>query len=127
MVGIPVVETSFALQQAGIKFIAMRNEQSAAYAAQAMGYLTKKPAVCLTVSGPGQLHAIGGIANAMANCWRVGYSNYSCVREQFISINDPICRPMLLISGSCDGSQEQLGAFQEANQLEAARDRKSVA
>ena len=50
----------------------MRNEQSAAYAAQAVGYLTQRPAVCLAVSGPGVLHAIGGMANAHVNCWLVG-------------------------------------------------------
>ena len=49
----------------------MRNEQSAAYAAQAVGYLTQRPGVCLAVSGPGVLHAIGGMANAAVNCWSV--------------------------------------------------------
>lgn len=38
-----------ALQTAGIKYIGMRNEQSACYAAQAIGYLTGKPAVCLGI------------------------------------------------------------------------------
>ena len=28
-----------------------------------------RPAVCLVVSGPGLLHALGGMANAMINCW----------------------------------------------------------
>ena len=28
-----------------------------------------RPAVCLVVSGPGLLHALGGMANAMVNCW----------------------------------------------------------
>lgn len=49
----------------------MRNEQAACYAAQAMGYLTGTPAVCLVVSGPGLLHCTGGMANAQANCWFV--------------------------------------------------------
>lgn len=69
VVGIPVIETSFALQQAGIQFIGMRNEQAAAYAAQATGFLTRTPGVCLTVSGPGVIHALGGLANAQSNCW----------------------------------------------------------
>lgn len=47
IVGIPVIELSMALQAAGIKFIGMRNEQSACYAAQAIGYLTGKPGLCL--------------------------------------------------------------------------------
>ena len=69
IVGIPVVETAVALQQAGIKFVGMRNEQAAAYAAQAIGYLTRSPAVCLVVSGPGVIHTLGGLANAQSNCW----------------------------------------------------------
>lgn len=40
-----------AMQSVGLKYIGMRNEQSACYAAQAIGYLTKKPAVCLVVPG----------------------------------------------------------------------------
>lgn len=48
-----------AMQAAGLKFIGMRNEQSACYAAQAIGYLTKKPGVCLVVPGPGVLHCTG--------------------------------------------------------------------
>lgn len=77
MVGIPVVETSVALQQHGIKFIGMRNEQAAAYAAQAVGYLTQRPGVCLVVSGPGMVHALGGLANAQANCWYIVH-NFIC-------------------------------------------------
>ena len=34
--------------------MAFRNEQAAAYAATAIGYLTGKPAGLLTVSGPGR-------------------------------------------------------------------------
>ena len=28
-----------------------------------------RPAVCLTVSGPGLIHALGGMANAQVNKW----------------------------------------------------------
>lgn len=48
-----------AFQVAGLKYIGMRNEQAACYAAQAIGYLTGKPGVCLVVSGPGLLHVTG--------------------------------------------------------------------
>jgi 2-hydroxyacyl-CoA lyase 1 len=58
-----------AMQQVGIHYIGMRNEQAACYAAQAIGYLTQKPGVCLAVSGPGVLHVIGGLANAKVNAW----------------------------------------------------------
>lgn len=87
-----------ALQTAGIKYIGMRNEQSACYAAQAIGYLTGKPAVCLVVPGPGLLHVTGGMANAQVNCW-----------------------PLLVIAGASFQEHEGLGAFQEFPQVEASR------
>jgi len=96
VVGIPVVEVAVAAQQEGIVYIGMRNEQAACYAAQAWGYLTGWPAACLAVSGPGVLHCIGGLANAMENCW-----------------------PMVLLGGSCDSNHEGVGGFQEWHQMEA--------
>ena len=112
VVGIPVMEVAMAAQEVGIHYIGMRNEQSAAYAAQvelamrildsdaslilyhdlifqAIGYLTQKPGACLVVSGPGLLHAISGMANAKENSW-----------------------PMIVVGGSCDSDQEGIGAFQ---------------
>uniref|UniRef100_A0A7N5KD49 2-hydroxyacyl-CoA lyase 1 n=1 Tax=Ailuropoda melanoleuca TaxID=9646 RepID=A0A7N5KD49_AILME len=75
IVGIPVTEIAIAAQKLGIRYIGMRNEQAACYAASAIGYLTGRPAVCLVVSGPGLVHALGGMANANMNCWLklVGY------------------------------------------------------
>jgi thiamine pyrophosphate-dependent acetolactate synthase large subunit-like protein len=64
VVGIPVIEVGVAAQAAGIKFIGMRNEQAASYAAGAVGYLTGRPGCCLVVSGPGVVHALAGLANA---------------------------------------------------------------
>ncbi|PAV91499.1 hypothetical protein WR25_14201 isoform B [Diploscapter pachys] len=98
VVGFPIIEVGMAVQQHGIKYIGCRNEQTACYAAQAMGYLTRRPVVCLVVSGPGLLHAIGGLANATVNCW-----------------------PVICIGGSSDVDQEGRGAFQEWPQLESAR------
>ena len=43
VVGVPVIEVAMAMQSVGLKYIGMRNEQSAAYAAGAIGYLTGKP------------------------------------------------------------------------------------
>ncbi|PIO73487.1 thiamine pyrophosphate enzyme, TPP binding domain protein, partial [Teladorsagia circumcincta] len=82
----------------GASVLAKCLKEQACYAAQAMGYLTRKPAVCLVVSGPGLLHAIGGLANATVNCW-----------------------PMICIGGSSDVDQENRGAFQEWPQVESAR------
>ncbi|KAK6628558.1 hypothetical protein RUM43_002373 [Polyplax serrata] len=98
IVGIPVIELSYAMQRAGLCFIGMRNEQAACYAAQAMGYLTGTPAVCLVVSGPGLLHCTGGMANAQANCW-----------------------PLIVIGGSCSQDHEGIGGFQECLQVELSR------
>uniref|UniRef100_A0A672MHE6 2-hydroxyacyl-CoA lyase n=1 Tax=Sinocyclocheilus grahami TaxID=75366 RepID=A0A672MHE6_SINGR len=98
IVGVPIIEVAMAAQAAGIKYVGMRNEQAACYAASAIGYLTGWPAVCLVVSGPGLIHALGGMANANMNCW-----------------------PVIVIGGSSDRNQETTGAFQEFPQVEACR------
>ena len=98
IVGIPVIPIAIFAQREGIKYYGFRNEQSASYAAAAIGYLTGRPGVCLGVSGPGMIHGIAGAANAWSNCW-----------------------PMLLIGGANDSYQNGQGAFQEAPQIEAAR------
>ncbi|KAM8758481.1 2-hydroxyacyl-CoA lyase 1 isoform 1-T1 [Rhynchonycteris naso] len=98
IVGIPVTEIAIAAQQVGIRYVGMRNEQAACYAASAVGYLTGRPGVCLVVSGPGLVHALGGMANANMNCW-----------------------PLIVIGGSSERSQETMGAFQEFPQVEACR------
>jgi 2-hydroxyacyl-CoA lyase 1 len=98
IVGIPVIPIAVHAQREGIKFLGFRNEQSASYAAAAVGYLTGRPGVCLGVSGPGMIHGIAGMANAWSNCW-----------------------PMILIGGANDSYQNGQGAFQEAPQIETAR------
>lgn len=87
-----------ALQAAGLQYVGMRNEQSACYAAQAIGYLTGKPGVCLVVSGPGLLHVTGGMANAQVNCW-----------------------PLLVLAGATFEDHEGIGGFQEYPQVEMSR------
>src|SRR4029079_32734 len=98
IVGVPVVPIAFAAQREGIQYFGMRHEQSASYAAQAVGYLTGRHGACLAVSGPGMTNAISGLANAWSNRW-----------------------PMILLGGASDMSQHGMGAFQEAPQVEAAR------
>lgn len=98
IVGFPVIPIGIHAQRAGLKYINCRNEQTASYAAAAVGYLTGKPGVCLVVSGPGVVHGIAGMANAWSNCW-----------------------PMILIGGANDSYQNGQGAFQEAPQIETAR------
>ncbi|XP_072250534.1 2-hydroxyacyl-CoA lyase 1 [Leuresthes tenuis] len=98
IVGVPIIEVAMAAQAAGIKYVGMRNEQAACYAASAIGYITGRPGACLVVSGPGLIHALGGMANANMNCW-----------------------PVVVIGGSSDQNQETAGAFQEFPQVEACR------
>ncbi|MFB0900740.1 MAG: thiamine pyrophosphate-binding protein, partial [Dehalococcoidia bacterium] len=96
IVGVPVTAIAEALQKHDVKFIAMRNEQAASYAAQAASYLIGSPQGCLVVSGPGVTNAISGLANAKINKW-----------------------PMFLIGGASPSFQSKMGAFQEEKQLES--------
>ena len=98
VVGFPVFGIASAAQHEGIAYYGFRNEQSASYAAGAVGYLTGRPGACLCVSGPGMVHGIAGLANAWSNAW-----------------------PMILLGGANDAYQNGQGAFQEAPQVEAAR------
>ena len=94
MVGFPVGPLAEAAQKAGIPYIGMRNEQSASYAAGAVGYLTGRPGSCLVVTGPGVIHGLAGLANAQQNCW-----------------------PMMLIGGASETYRNGMGAFQEERQV----------
>lgn len=98
VVGIPVTSFANSAVKAGIRFIAFHNEQSAGYAASAYGYLTGKPGILLTVSGPGCVHGLAGLSNAMINTW-----------------------PMIMVSGSCDQADFGKGDFQELDQLQAVQ------
>lgn len=98
IMGHPVIELALNMQAVGLKYLGFRNEQAACYAAQGYGYLTKKPAVVLCVSGPGLLHVLGGMANAQVNCW-----------------------PLLVLGGSCPEDHEGIGGFQEWPQVEASK------
>nr|ANG08541.1 pyruvate decarboxylase 3 [Diospyros kaki] len=94
VVGIPVTSVATRAVAMGVRFIAFHNEQSAGYAASAYGYLTGRPGVLLTVSGPGCVHGLAGLSNAAVNAW-----------------------PMVLISGSCDQKDFGRGDFQELDQI----------
>ncbi|MFO1084662.1 MAG: thiamine pyrophosphate-binding protein [Reyranellaceae bacterium] len=94
VVGFPITAIAAAAQQEGIAYLGMRNEQSAAYAAGAYGYLTGRPGACVTVTGPGVVHGLAGLANAQQNCW-----------------------PMILIGGASETYRGGMGAFQEERQV----------
>jgi oxalyl-CoA decarboxylase len=71
VVGIPITDLARLAQASGIRFIGFRHESDAGHAAAAAGYLTGKPGVCLTVSGPGFLNGLVALANATTNCFPV--------------------------------------------------------
>src|ERR1700730_15311877 len=94
IVGFPVTAIAAAAQKAGVAYLGMRNEQSAAYAAGAYGYLNGRPGVCINVSRPSVVHGLASLANAQQNCW-----------------------PMILIGGDSETYRGGMGAFQEERQV----------
>ncbi|HTQ34448.1 MAG TPA: oxalyl-CoA decarboxylase [Stellaceae bacterium] len=98
--GIPITDLLRLAQNEGIRYYGFRHEQSAANAAAIAGYLTAKPGICMTVSAPGFLNGLVGLANATTNCF-----------------------PMILISGSSDRNIVDLeqGDYEEMDQLAVAR------
>ncbi|KAM9963744.1 hypothetical protein ACTFIW_006995 [Dictyostelium discoideum] len=97
IVGVPITPIAYELQAQGVGFFGFRNEQSCSYAASIVGYLTGLPGLCMTVSGPGVVHALAGVLNAQSNGW-----------------------PMILLSSSIDQSLVGKGGFQECKQFESA-------
>jgi oxalyl-CoA decarboxylase len=100
LVGIPITDLARLAQKSGICFIGFRHETSAGNAAAAAGFLTRRPGVCLTVSGPGFLNGLVALANATTNCF-----------------------PMIQIAGSSERAivDLQRGDYEELDQLAAAR------
>lgn len=77
-----------------IKFIHMRNEEAAAFAASAEAQLTGKLAACAGSSGPGHVHLINGLYDAQR-------SN----------------APVLAIASTCASAMFGTGYFQETNPI----------
>ncbi len=100
VVGIPVTDLARYAQQAGIRYIGFRHEQSAGHAAAISGYLSRKPGICLTVSAPGFLNGLTALAEATVN----GF-------------------PMIQISGSSDRNiiDLQQGDYEGLDQMNAAK------
>ena len=85
VVGIPITDLARLAQACGIRYIGFRHESDAGHAAAAAGFLTGKPGVCLTVSGPGFLNGMVALANATVNCFPMVHIAGSSTRA--------ICRP----------------------------------
>ncbi|KAM0696110.1 hypothetical protein Q7P36_004593 [Cladosporium allicinum] len=92
--GLPVTDIGQEGLNLGIRFVSFRNEQAAAYAATAYGYLTGKPGVCISVGGPGVFHVMAGIPHAAANSW-----------------------PLLVLSGSVETHNAGKSAFQDVDSI----------
>ena len=100
LVGIPVTEAAYALQDVGVKFVSFRFEQQAGMAAATHGWLTKSPGVLLTVSSLGFLNGLTATANATVNCY-----------------------PMIQISGASDPTMVDMkvGTYEELDQFNTAK------
>lgn len=100
VVGIPITDLARLAQASGIRYIGFRHESAAGHAAAAAGFLTKKPGVLLTVSGPGFLNGMVAAANATVNCF-----------------------PLVHIAGSSDRSTVDMhrGDYEELDQMAAAK------
>lgn len=79
-------------QDGRIKFVHVRNEEAAAFAASAEAQLTGRLAVCAGSSGPGHIHLINGLYDAQR-------SN----------------APVLAIASTCASAMFGTGYFQETN------------
>jgi len=82
--GDPNVEFMEAARRAGMRFVLARREGTAGLMAEAYGYLTGRPGVCMSTLGPGSSNLVNAVANARLD--RV---------------------PMLAISGQIERKREQ--------------------
>ena len=100
IVGIPITDLARVAQASGMRYIGFRQETSAGNAAAAAGFLTQRPGVFLTTSGPGFLNGLPALANATTNCF-----------------------PMIQISGSSNRALVDLqrGDYQDLDQLSVAK------
>lgn len=98
--GIPITDLSRMMQAEGLRWISFRHEQSAGNAAAIAGFITGRPGVCMTVSGPGFLNGLTALANATTNCF-----------------------PTILISGSSEREVTDLqqGDYEELDQMAIAK------
>lgn len=86
-----------ACKRAGLRVVDFRNEQAAAYAADAAARLTGRLAVCAVSSAVGHVNALIGVLNA----------HYDGA-------------PVLLLSGASEHARTDMGKFQELDQISLA-------
>ena len=104
LVGIPITDLARIAQSTGIRYIGFRHESDAIHAAAAAGFLTRRPGVCLTVSGPGFLNGLVALANATTNCFPVVQISGSSERRSSTSTGRlPGPRPATAPQAVCEG------------------------
>ena len=94
VMGGPLLETEATCIKLGIRDIATRHEQAAAFEAQAWTRMMRRPAVAMGASGPGATNLLTGVANAFTDA-----------------------APLLAIGGSSPRVNYGIEAFQEIDQL----------
>src|SRR5438067_13225997 len=67
VMGGPMLETEAMCIKLGIRDIATRHEQAAAFEAQAWTRMMRRPAACMGASGPGATNLLTGVANAFTD------------------------------------------------------------
>jgi thiamine pyrophosphate-dependent acetolactate synthase large subunit-like protein len=93
----PMLQVFGALPQEGIRYVGCRHEEQAAFMAQAYGYITKKPGIVVSGSGPGTTNTYTGLHVAQESGW-----------------------PLVVLGGSLADRDRGLGGFQEADQVAGA-------
>lgn len=93
----PMIEIFAGAQAEGLRVIGCRHEENAGFMASAWGWLTRRPGVVVTGSGPGMTNAITPMHVATASGM-----------------------PLVVLGGSVAGDQRGIGGFQEADQMALA-------
>ncbi len=90
----PMIEVFAGAQEAGMKVVGCRHEESAAFMASAWGFVSRKPGVVVAGSGPGMTNT---------------------VTPMYVATESAM--PLVVLGGSTASASRGLGGFQEADQL----------
>ncbi|HEX7486567.1 MAG TPA: thiamine pyrophosphate-binding protein [Vicinamibacterales bacterium] len=128
MYGLPggeILDFIDAARRAGIQFILTRDETTASFIADAEGFLTGRPAVCVSTLGPGAINMTLGVANAwldrspvIAVTASMATASAPYATHQQIDLN-AVYRPFTKAALTLDG-RDTLAAMREACRLSVA-------
>ena len=94
VVGFPITPIAAAAQRKALTTSACATSRPPPTRHRPTAIMTGRPGACITVTGPGVVHGLAGLANAQQNCW-----------------------PMILIGGASETYRGGMGAFQEERQV----------